>query len=1555
MAADGVVPGRRFLCREWAWAKLWACLEQRPAAKTCGALLVGGPGTGKTALCTELVTPSTTHGRHATALHARLLAQHMCHAHLAASLSVGCFVQSLVGQLEVSPLLSGYDVKMEAAEVQAALEPRALHANPDEAFRRSVIFPLLELDPPDRTLLLVVDSIDEMDLQASVTSTPGVGIESGNKGPSRTIAELLATHHHLLPQWLLLIVTARRTSRTIIRQFAGFRKVALDDLRRGHVVRDVQQYILCRLDREPALRHHLSRETAEMLNQLHIKSNGCFLYLERVLDGVAEGWVTLREIRHIPGTLNGLYLWLCQRLYPRRHFQRVAPLLAVILAARAPLTQKELRQAVETRQPTLTDEDWSKRWSLLTRVLAPEQDQRVLLFHHSFAEWLLDVKHCTQKYLVDVADGHAMLAMHLSLDAPSLNVTHIHQLALHLSRMRMDSPLQQYHLSLWMVVCGVPLDLCHDLPPPRDPRALKILMEAGAALTDDQPEEEEDEEEDEEDEEEDEAEDVGEEGPATDIRYEELEQEEDEIEEENRLEESESVPQEEGVEQPIEDENVEGVASAVRDVQLVEENVKEEDAGDEIDIAEVESSEVGVKSCDGDKEKDEEYVTMVPLPGEFVNGNSVSGRSTEGGVSTGGRQSTGGRHSSTGGRHSSTGGRHSSEHSGSSSRRRERRRRRHREDPLYPYLRGGPVDQVDSGGRSLLHSAAHQGDASLVRLLLDRGAYHGLQDRAGQTPLNLAARHGHAEVVAALLAAGAHPDHADSDGWTALRSAAWGGHTGVVNALLAGGTQVDLADGDGRTALRAAAWGGHEDVVAALLRHGADVNRADSEGRTPLIAAAYMGHSEIVESLLEAGADVNHEDVDGRTALSVAALCVPASEGHTSVVTTLLELGATVDHQDHDGLTPLLVAAFEGHTEVCELLLEYEGDVDHVDRSGRTPLLAAASMGHAAVVERLLFWGCYVDHIDAEGRTVLSVAAAQGSQETVRLLLDRGLDETHRDNAGWTPLHYAAFEGHCGVCEALIEAGARVNEVDNDGKHALVLAAQEGHAAVVAALLDAGANIDHTSHDGRSALRVAALEGHKDVVHLLLCRGADLHYKDADGRSTLYLLALENRLDMAKFLMENNADVESTDLEGRTPLHVTAWQGHTAMVALLLDGGAHVDAVDREQRTPLQSAAWQGHDQVVRLLLERGATVDHTCSQGATALSIAAQEGHQESVAVLLQYGANPAHSDRCGRTAIKVALKGGHIHLARMLEESVVVKQQQQQQGGVGRIAPPGCAIGPGPAPDSKPCSALLCPGLAASPAESPESTFEKRRSVASLGQHSSSKSSGNLSTSTRSSGGPRAPTPRDSHPHTLMQPHQHPLPPPAPSAPPVSAMSPVMSFTQQLQQCGRGRGRRQPPPPQPALTPLDEPASPIYASPPLSPLSDGPGGGRHFGGAGAILEDDYTVPLQHPRPPRAIPPPPPSAPQGGRHGGSGVGGVGGAGSPGSSGFTFTQDQHMRIILGTRSPEPRPRRNGIVTNPSLKAAHAKAAHLLRNGLSGRPRAPPARPNGLPLKKETPL
>lgn len=90
------------------------------------------------------------------------------------------------------------------------------------------------------------------------------------------------------------------------------------------VIRDMQQYILLRLASEESLRVHMNRDTAEMLNQLHIKSNGCFLYLERVLDGISNGLIILREIKDIPGTLNGLYLWLSQRLLSTKQFLKVS-------------------------------------------------------------------------------------------------------------------------------------------------------------------------------------------------------------------------------------------------------------------------------------------------------------------------------------------------------------------------------------------------------------------------------------------------------------------------------------------------------------------------------------------------------------------------------------------------------------------------------------------------------------------------------------------------------------------------------------------------------------------------------------------------------------------------------------------------------------------------------------------------------------------------------------------------------------------------------------------------------------------------------------------------------------------------------------------------------------------------------------------------------------------------------------------------------------------------------------------------------------------------------
>lgn len=138
-------------------------------------------------------------------------------------------------------------------EIQAALQPDVLDRDPDDALKKALLFPLLELEPPKNCLFLLVDSIDEgQTLDLPQTGTRDSRRENDNV--SRTIAELLANHHHLFPQWLLLVCTARRQSKPISRMFSGFRKIPLDDLRKSLVVRDIQQYILARLDQEDALR-----------------------------------------------------------------------------------------------------------------------------------------------------------------------------------------------------------------------------------------------------------------------------------------------------------------------------------------------------------------------------------------------------------------------------------------------------------------------------------------------------------------------------------------------------------------------------------------------------------------------------------------------------------------------------------------------------------------------------------------------------------------------------------------------------------------------------------------------------------------------------------------------------------------------------------------------------------------------------------------------------------------------------------------------------------------------------------------------------------------------------------------------------------------------------------------------------------------------------------------------------------------------------------------------------------------------------------------------------
>ncbi|KAG5852403.1 hypothetical protein ANANG_G00062040 [Anguilla anguilla] len=426
-----------------------------PAARPGGTVQDGRRTASRPAPPREAMSGGGAAGRPRAGLAPRCLASHFCRREDERSVEVWRFVLGLVEQLRGSPLLPpGYAQTLDTPAVALTLDPLHCQRDPDDTFRRAVLLPLQETPPPAHRLFLLVDSLD--------SGFQGGGVGEGRSG---SIAELLSRHHHLFPSWLLLICSVRRQNRAAYRMFSGFRKLVLDDLRKAPVVHDVQQYILRRLDQEGALRRHLTPETAEMLNLLHIKSGGCFLFLERVLDGVSRGLLAVREIRHIPGTLNGLYLWLCQRLFPKGLFSEARPLLNVLLAAPRPLSPELLYRAVWTRDPALGPAQFRRR--LDAPFAAPDGGEEqggggggggggtLSLFHASFAEWLLDVKYCTQRYLCSLEDGHALLAMSLTLRAAQLATPDICQLANHLLRSGMHAS-DPALLALWMVWTGVP-------------------------------------------------------------------------------------------------------------------------------------------------------------------------------------------------------------------------------------------------------------------------------------------------------------------------------------------------------------------------------------------------------------------------------------------------------------------------------------------------------------------------------------------------------------------------------------------------------------------------------------------------------------------------------------------------------------------------------------------------------------------------------------------------------------------------------------------------------------------------------------------------------------------------------------------------------------------------------------------------------------------------------------------------------------------------------------------------------------------------------------------
>ena len=231
-----------------------------------------------------------------------------------------------------------------------------------------------------------------------------------------------------------------------------------------------------------------------------------------------------------------------------------------------------------------------------------------------------------------------------------------------------------------------------------------------------------------------------------------------------------------------------------------------------------------------------------------------------------------------------------------------------------------------SNGRTALISAAENGHAKAVRLIISAGA-------DVNKGLLFAARTGNVNCVSGLIAAGADVNKTDSsDCGTALIAASYRGHDHCVDVLIQAGADVNLVGGIAETPVDHTL----EYIFIFMLETGNDGRdyQKNIGGFTPLSAASSRGHDKCIELLLSAGADVNRIDIWGFTPLIAA-----SRGGHFQCVETLIKAGGRVNLvSGHGAKTALMVASWGGHQRCTQILIKAGADVNQSDRNRKTPL-----------------------------------------------------------------------------------------------------------------------------------------------------------------------------------------------------------------------------------------------------------------------------------------------------------------------------------------------------------------------------------------------------------------------------------------------------------------------------------------------------------------------------------------------------------------------------------------------------------------------------------------
>ncbi len=446
-------------------------------------------------------------------------------------------------------------------------------------------------------------------------------------------------------------------------------------------------------------------------------------------------------------------------------------------------------------------------------------------------------------------------------------------------------------------------------------------------------------------------------------------------------------------------------------------------------------------------------------------------------------------------------------------------------------------------------------------------------------------------------------------GYTPLHLAARYGHTNIGMRLIASGAQIHAQDCNGATPLHVAACHNHRDFAHLLLSNdGATVNSRTLNGSRPLHTAAACGAVDVIDVLLYHGANPNSTDESGLTALHYTILNI-----HSSQLDEIVDLNGT----PHGGPGMLVNINVRGR-----YLAEFFRDNGYIKNTKNYRWLN--SLFH------LILRGSDIDAADLKGRTTLHLAAEKGLADAVNVLLQRNAMLNIYNKEGETPLE-VAVESATLRFEYLpsVSLGKSFGDVR---QHLM------DHELVVYLLLSFGASFkacQPSPASGSSLLHRAIINSQPYIAQLLLLKGASLTCKDSLGRTPLvtYLHNGGRWIDLVLKHFNASVAIECGKPFNLSVFHLLCYRPPSQEDSNFFIHSVCKDRKCSSQKSPITSS-------IEKYNLKYGRSIDSCLdADGFTPLHRAAQGANIVAVRSLIKHEANVSLLSPQGHDALTLAV----------------------------------------------------------------------------------------------------------------------------------------------------------------------------------------------------------------------------------------------------------------------------------------------------------------------------